>query len=278
MVTEQRYAWGKFVAILAAMALLVRVSPALTQTESYPELDWQIYIACTLLLALAYYPLAGRLTEKLGRKQLWLMLGGLVLYAAVSWFTNIFRYPTISTITLRLGVVVPLLMGLGFGPAVGFVVGAAGNHLGDFFSGWGFFPMWNIGNGLMGFVAGLIHFVPAQYRPVPRLLAAELILLIMLGVGQWWGTADPFWLGVYGWLILVAAGAWWAHGRYPRATTAIAWGTAGVILGMSVAAVTELWTQALPLEVMLTQNLVIIIGANLLFTQTLLPALYSAWE
>ena len=156
MVTEQRYAWGKFVAILVAMALLLRVSPALTQTEPYPELDWQFYIACNLLLAAAYYPLAGRSTETLGRKQLWLMVGGLVLYAAVSWFTNIFRYPNISTITLRLGVVVPILMGLGFGPAVGFVVGAAGNHLGDSFSGWGFFPMWNMGNGLMGFVAGLI--------------------------------------------------------------------------------------------------------------------------
>jgi uncharacterized membrane protein len=206
------------------------------------------------------------------------MLGGAVLYALVSWTTNIFRYPGISTITLRLGVVVPILMGLAFGPAVGFVVGAAGNHLGDFISGWGFFPLWNFGNGLMGLVAGLIHFVPAKYRPVPRLLAAELIILLLLLATQFLAEVQTTWLVVYIWLIVVAAVAWQMHGRYPRPTTAIAWGTAGVMLGMGFASVAELWTLQLPLVEMLTQNLVVIIGANLLFTQTLLPVIYNAWE
>ena len=153
MVTSRRHVWVKFLAIILLMTLLLRFSPSVTQTEPFAPLEWRLYVACNFLLLALYYPLAGRATEKITSRQLWLMLGGSILYALISWTTNIFRYPDISTITLRLGVVVPILMGLAFGPAVGFVVGSAGNHLGDFISGWGFFPLWNLGNGLMGLVA-----------------------------------------------------------------------------------------------------------------------------
>ena len=50
------------------------------------------------------------------------------------------------------------------------------------------------------------------------------------------------------------------------------------MLGMGFASVVELWTLQLPLVEMLTKNLVVIIGANLLFVQTLLPLIYNAWE
>lgn len=278
MVTSRRHVWVKFLAIILLMTLLLRFSPSVTQTEPFAPLEWRLYVACNFLLLALYYPLAGRATEKITSRQLWLMLGGSILYALISWTTNIFRYPDISTITLRLGVVVPILMGLAFGPAVGFVVGSAGNHLGDFISGWGFFPLWNLGNGLMGLVAGLIHFVPNKYRAVPRLLTAELIILLLLLATQFLAEVQATWLVVYVWLIAVAAVAWHFHGRHPRPTTAIAWGTAGVMLGMGFASVVELWTLQLPLVEMLTKNLVVIIGANLLFVQTLLPLIYNAWE
>src|SRR5207244_1029308 len=38
---------------------------------------------------------------------------------------------------------------------VGFFTGAFGNILGDALTGWGVFPIWDIANGLMGFIPGL---------------------------------------------------------------------------------------------------------------------------
>ena len=278
MVADKQRTWFRFALILFFMAWLLRVSPALTNLAPFTPTDWHFYLVSQLLLLAGYYPLAGYPTEQWTRRRWVLVLAGLLLYAVVSWATNIFRYPGITSITLRLGVVIPLLWGLKLGPAAGFVVGAGGNHLGDMLTGWGFFPMWNVGNGLMGLVAGLVYLAPASPRLVRFLLAAEFVLLAVLGIVQWWGTAATIWVWVYGWLLLMAAVTWVNCERRPRGAKAVAWGTAGVLAGMAVATTAEIWTVPLSFHDMITKNLVVVVGANLLFVQTLLPVLYRAWQ
>ena len=48
-----------------------------------------------------------------------------------------------------------MFFGYAFGPVVGFFSGAVGNMFGDALTGFGLSPQWSIGNGLVGFIAGL---------------------------------------------------------------------------------------------------------------------------
>ena len=46
-----------------------------------------------------------------------------------------------------------------FGPWVGLFTGGVGNLIGDYISGYGVFWNWDVGNGLVGFIAGLAMLI-----------------------------------------------------------------------------------------------------------------------
>src|SRR3972149_3459079 len=92
---------------------------------------------------------------KIGTREVVMMAIGAALYGVLSWVFNIVPVPSVSLVSLRPVVAIPIFFGFAFGPAVGFFVGAFGNVLGDALTGWGVFPVWDIGNGLMGLVPGL---------------------------------------------------------------------------------------------------------------------------
>lgn len=92
---------------------------------------------------------------KVGTREVVMMAIGAALYGVLAWLFNIVPVPSVSLVALRPVVVIPIFFGFAFGPAVGFFVGAFGNILGDALTGWGVFPIWDIGNGLMGLVPGL---------------------------------------------------------------------------------------------------------------------------
>src|SRR5207249_3400929 len=81
-------------------------------------------------------------------------------------------------VSLRPAIVIPIFFGVVFGPAVGFFSGFVGNILGDAITGWGVFPIWDIGNGLIGLVAGL----SVAFANRKRGLDALVILVGALGV------------------------------------------------------------------------------------------------
>ncbi len=91
----------------------------------------------------------------IGTREVVMMALGAALYGVLSWVFNIVPVPSVSLVSLRPVVVIPIFFGFAFGPAVGFFTGAFGNVLGDALTGWGVFPVWDIGNGLMGLVPGL---------------------------------------------------------------------------------------------------------------------------
>jgi uncharacterized membrane protein len=84
--------------------------------------------------------------------------GGAGLYAAVSWLTNYMQLSGTSDISLRPGIVIPIVFGLRFGPLAGFITGALGNTLNDLLSSGTTYWNWSLGNGLIGLVAGAYAF------------------------------------------------------------------------------------------------------------------------
>jgi hypothetical protein len=77
---------------------------------------------------------------------------------------------------------------------VGFFTGFVGNILGDALTGWGVFPTWDIGNGLMGLIPGLVWAFKDKTRSVNTLVwivAALLVFATLLPIISP-NIADPF--------------------------------------------------------------------------------------
>lgn len=108
-----------------------------------------------VLLYLIYILFAESQMFRIGTREVVMMALGAALYGVLAWVFNLIPVPSVSFVALRPVVVIPIFFGFVFGPAVGFFVGAFGNILGDALTGWGVFPIWDIGNGLMGFIPGL---------------------------------------------------------------------------------------------------------------------------
>lgn len=138
---------------------------------------------------------------RMGARQLRLIAIGALLYGIVSWVTNIFPLASAVGVDLRPGVAVPLFFGFAFGPFVGFFTGAFGNFFSDALSGYVQFPpekpsgnpavdfvrstilTWQIGNGLMGLVAGLWALVHHRYETLRDQLRALGVAVIAVAVG-----------------------------------------------------------------------------------------------
>lgn len=141
-------------------------------------------------------------TWKIGRRELYAMLGGTLLYAALSWMTNIFQLQAADNLQIRPGVGVPILFGFVFGPIVGFVTGFAGNLITDLSSGLLPYPPavplygqpldalrsylvnWQIGNGIMGLIPGLAALHYRQYLTLRDQLRALVIAAVGIVLGM----------------------------------------------------------------------------------------------
>jgi energy-coupling factor transport system substrate-specific component len=127
------------------------------EAEAAGSAAWFIWSLGVALVAVVYLVTERRGAWEVGTREVVYMAIGAALYGVLSWLTNALHLPTVSLVSLRPAVAIPLFFGWVFGPVVGFFAGAMGNILGDFLTGWGVFPAWDLGNGLMGLVAGLAH-------------------------------------------------------------------------------------------------------------------------
>lgn len=109
---------------------------------------------------------------------------GAALYGVFSWATNFIPLPAAGNITFRPAVAIPLFFGAVFGPWVGFLTGFVGNMLGDFISGFGFWWSWDLGNGLMGLIPGLMMIRGDSYRDTMTLVKTELFVVLGVIVGM----------------------------------------------------------------------------------------------
>lgn len=109
---------------------------------------------------------------------------GAALYGVLSWVTNFLALPAAGNISLRPAVAIPMFFGVAFGPIVGFISGAVGNILGDFLSGYGFWWSWDIGNGIMGFIPGLIAPLIVSYKAWSSIWKAEVMVILGAALGM----------------------------------------------------------------------------------------------
>jgi energy-coupling factor transport system substrate-specific component len=120
----------------------------------------------------------------IGVRHIVYMALGAALYGGLSWATNILQLPSAGNVSFRPAIVIPLFFGVVFGPWVGLFVGGVGNFLGDFISGYGVYWNWDLGNALIGFVAGLALLVTwGRYRNTRAIVIAEIFSAVGIVVG-----------------------------------------------------------------------------------------------
>jgi len=132
---------------------------------------------------------------------------GAALYGVLSWATNFIALPSVGQISLRPASCIPMFFGIAFGPVVGFLSGAVGNVLGDFLSGWGFWWSWDVGNGLMGLIPGLISASVVNFRDTKTILKAELFVILGAVIGM--GFSSLMEIPLYGTDFKTAVVGYW---------------------------------------------------------------------
>ena len=123
---------------------------------------------------------------------------GAALYGGLSALTNVLHLPATSNVSLRPAIVIPLFFGVVFGPWVGFFSGAVGNLIGDFISGFGFNWNWDVGNGLMGLIAGLaIYMTWARYNNTRNIVIADVFSVFGILIGMGFASYSDIWVSKY---------------------------------------------------------------------------------
>jgi energy-coupling factor transport system substrate-specific component len=119
---------------------------------------------------------------------------GAALYAVLSIATNFLQIPAAANVSVRPAVAIPMFFGLAFGPWVGFLTGFVGNIISDLISGYGFWLWWDIGNGLMGFIPGLISLSITDFRSISNIVKAEIMVVVGAAVGMFVAALSEIWV------------------------------------------------------------------------------------
>jgi energy-coupling factor transport system substrate-specific component len=111
---------------------------------------------------------------------------GAALYGVLNWVFNSIQLPGTPLVSFRPPVAVPFFMGVVFGPWVGFFTGFVGNIIGDLLSGYGFFWNWDVANGLLGLIMGLVGYFGVREVTSGRdygIVEVLVIIASFVGIG-----------------------------------------------------------------------------------------------
>src|SRR5258708_36941435 len=130
-----------------------------------------------------------------GVRQVVYMALGAALYGGLSYLTNFLQLPSVGQVSIRPAIVIPLFFGAVFGPIVGFFVGGVGNFIGDYISGYGVYWNWDLGNALIGFIAGLAMLVTwGLYHTTRAIVYAEIFSAVGIVVGIGFAAFNDMWI------------------------------------------------------------------------------------
>ncbi len=277
-------------AVVVATVFLFLVN-LVTGGEKASATGWILYIIGAIIVMAIYFFFANKPIWDVGTREVVMMAIGAVLYGIFSWATNVFQLPSVSFVALRPAVAIPIFFGLAFGPVVGFFSGAVGNIIGDALTGWGVFPVWDLGNGLMGMIPGLILAwrTAEERRKVTQkmliVVAALMVLFVILTVAfpgvehPWAGTTAGQWTPVLLILLVVlVVVAWFFLRSKPDIAAAVVWGALGVIVGMGFASIADIWVNGYSPATAIIGEFLPAAGTNLIFDIILVPILYAAYE
>jgi energy-coupling factor transport system substrate-specific component len=81
------------------------------------------------------------------------LFGVLMNYGGIPIFTNT---------KLTTAMIIPVIVGAMFGPVPAFITCTVGNTIADLIGGWGYWFDWSVGNGVLGFIIGLLPLYGAR--------------------------------------------------------------------------------------------------------------------
>lgn len=288
-------------AVLIILLLLVYGLGAVNerfQTGENPLLRFVFVIVGLLIAFFIYYFTRDNPAWEVGTRQVVWMAIGAALYAVFSFLFNgtVFVVPSLSQVALRPAIAIPMFFGYAFGPVVGFFTGAIGNTFGDALTGFGLFPQWSIGNGLVGFIAGLPMLFTDKKRSLDTVLwiggalALLAALLYFLNPDQpntlffdpannVFGDAQiTFFAGVsilVGFILVLIVR--YVFGQNLDVAAAVTWGMLGNILGIGFAAISDIWINGYSPVAAIVGEFLPAAGPNLIFAAILVPLLVAAY-
>ena len=294
------------IVVFASFLLLVWVGGSVLnierlQTGERPLLRF-VFVAVGLVAAFGvYWVTRANKAWEVGTREVVYMAIGAALYAVFSYLFNgtVFLVPSVSQVALRPAIALPMFFGYAFGPVVGFFTGAMGNMVGDALTGFGLFPQWSVGNGLIGLIAGMAMLYPDKKKSMNNVLIIGAVLA---------GLATLFYLftrsqaipntlfynpdaGIFGdqpitlfaglsavigfILVLVVRFAFANNIDFGAAVT---WGMLGNLIGLGFAALSDIWINGYPPPVAIVGEFLPSAGPNLIFAAILVPILVIAYK
>jgi uncharacterized membrane protein len=277
--------------VLVAFVVLMVLASVLTSGDKIQGVAWMVLTAIAIIGIYAVYFTTARSTAwEVGTRQVVYMAIGAALYGVFNYIFNIIPMPSVSQVSLRPSVCIPIFFGYAFGPVVGFFTGAVGNILGDFITGWGVYPAWDMGNGLMGLVPGLVMLFADKKRSLNFLTGLVAVLILIAAglvfanpqvVGPWTGEIEDFsfwaWAFIIGGVVVIA-------GRFvlERVSVDLAavnlWGTLGIIIGIGFASISDIWINGYSFATAIIGEFAPAAGPNILNSMILTPILLAAYQ
>jgi len=290
------------VGILVVFALIIwiggMINPDLQLDET--ALMRFVFVIIGLLIAFAvYWVTRENQIWQVGTREVVYMSIGAALYAIFSYLFNgtVFVVPSVSQVSLRPAIVIPMFFGYTFGPVVGFFTGAVGNMFGDALTGFGLSPQWSIGNGLVGFVSGMVWLFPNKKKSMDTVLIVSAVLTLLATliyivnrtlpnmmffdvVNNIFGDAQITLTAglslLIGFLLVLAVRFLFRDNI--NVAAAVTWGTLGNIIGIGFAALSDIWINGFPPAVAIVGEFIPAAGTNMIFTAILLPILVVAYD
>jgi hypothetical protein len=281
--------------VLVVLAALMWVASALTGPDGtkLQGLTWLLWVAIAgVVIYILYFATSQSEAWAVGTRQVVYMAIGAALYGIFSFLFNgtVFVVPSVSLVSIRPAIALPIFFGYAFGPVVGFFTGAVGNILGDFITGWGVYPVWDIGNGLIGLVAGLVMLFPDRRKSLNTLTwlvgvlvlgAIGIILASPVIPHPWTGEQTNYlpwvWVVVIGGVLALAAR--FLMKPLGEDTAAInLWGALGIIIGIGFAAFADIWVNGYTFFVAMVGEFIPAAGPNIINAAILAPILLAAYK
>lgn len=258
-----------------------------------------VFVIIGLLIAFAvYYFTRENAAWEVGTREVVWMAIGAALYAVFSWLFNgtVFVVPSLSQVSLRPAIAIPMFFGYAFGPVVGFFSGAVGNIFGDALTGFGLSPQWSIGNGLVGFIAGMALLFKDKKKSMDTVLwiggvlAALTVVLFLVNPktanglyfdpvsGNFGQTPMTIFAGVtilIGFVLVLVVR--FGFGNNEDVAAAVTWGMLGNILGILFAALSDIFINGFSLVAAVVGEFLPAAGPNLIFAAILVPLLVGAY-
>jgi hypothetical protein len=189
-----------------------------------------------------------------------------------------------------------MFFGYAFGPVVGFFSGAVGNMFGDALTGFGLSPQWSIGNGLVGFIAGMPMLFKDKKKSLDTVLGVGAVLTLAAVVVYFLNRNLPnmmyfdaannifgdaqitIWAGIsllIGLALVVIVR--FAFGKNIDIAAAVTWAMLGNILGIGFAAISDIWINGFSPAAAVVGEFIPAAGPNLIFAAILVPLLVVAY-